>query len=300
MADTQSQGSPLGTTVMALPNPMSEACSRFLTEHWELASFLLYMMLLAFDKDISERRTANILLEQGGVLDKDKPEVTHRARHGVGAVQALMTREQMLLQILLCRGVDNYLIYLADLLGLVFSSRPETLRTDDKISYQDILQFKSMDDLVNFLAERKVHSLAYKGMRDLAGYLSNKLGFEICEQSEALERIVLVIELRNLISHNRAVINRIFKERQPKFPGEIGQVIRLNMPRTLQDLDLLAASVCDIEERAAKKWKFARPIASQAHDDRLKGLHGAMDEFEAAVQGNRRGPEGQAKDIPPS
>lgn len=269
---------------VAPPDPMSEACSRFFHDHWELASFHLYVYLLAIDKDRYERLLARAMLEHERMADADKCNAADVARHGFGAVDALVTRQQMLLQILLCRAVDGYLTYLSDLLALVFATRPETMRGGEQVSYKDILQFKSMDDLVASLAERKVHELAYKSMRDLAKYMTERCGFDVCETPAALDRITLVIELRNLIAHNRAVINRIFKDRQKDYPGNVGEVVTLDMAQTMGDIDLLAASVADIEARAAAKWCLPRPVARAVHDERMAGLERVMDMVEKGLE----------------
>jgi hypothetical protein len=275
-------------TMTGPPDPMTEECSQFFDEHWQLASFLLFVMMLAVEKDETERRLARLTLQHGNLPDSDREKIVPVTIHGIGAWQALMTREQTLLQFMLCRAVDNFLSYISELLALLFSSRPETLLGEDKVSYDEILQFQTLEELIGYLAETKVHELSYKGMRELAKYLSKRLGFAFCQDQQAFDRIVLVIEMRNLITHNRGVVNRIFKRRQPSFPADLRTVITLEMTQTVQDIDLLARSVCDIEERAGAKWGLRRPVPRKVHDERMKGLFKSMEMFELALENMRK------------
>jgi hypothetical protein len=282
----ESHDSPAG--IVLPPDPMSKACGRFFDEYWELLSFLTYVMMLAVDKDDYERRFAQLKLEHVQLTEDAKKQAAEIAIHGVGAWDALMSRQQMLLQIILCRAVDSYLIYLSHLLALVFLTKPETLRSNDSITVQDVLQFKSMDDLIDYLADKKVHSLANKSMRDLVKFFDKRFGFKVIEETDYLDRIVLLIELRNLIVHNRAIINRVFKDRQPTFAGSIGDLIGLDTMETLYGVELLAGSVIDIEKRAAKQWGFCQPVPLEVHAGRMSGMVKVMDHFEKAIERKKK------------
>jgi hypothetical protein len=273
------------TAIVTPPDPMSEGCHKFFFEHWELATHYIYICVLTTDKDEYEKQIAKIRLDNGLFTEKEKPLLEVVSRIGVGAWKALMHRQQFLLQTMLCRAVDNYLSYISDLLTIVFKSKPETLRSNEQVKCEDILQYTTIEEIIGFLAEQKVHDLSYKGMRSLAEYVKNRLGFMLCEQGAVFDRIVFLIELRNLISHNRCIVNRIFKARLPTFAGSIGDLVVLDMMQTFGDMDLLATSVCDIEGRAAAKWAFPRPQARNEHDDRIQGLQNVLDRFEAALKG---------------
>jgi hypothetical protein len=156
------------------------------------------------------------------------------------------------------RGTDNFLTYLSELLALIFTSRPETLRSAETVRLDEILQHKTMDDLVKRLAERRVERLSYQGMKDLQKDLSEKLSFEIFTSSETLARAVQIIEVRNLLVHNRGIVNATFQTRTGTSARAIGGVLEMRPRSVVDDLDFLAKSVVDIDERAAQKFALAR------------------------------------------
>jgi hypothetical protein len=85
-------------------------------------------------------------------------------------------REQLLLQLVLARSVDNFLVYIADLLALIYRTRPETLRSSESVPIELIMKHDTMDDLISTLSDMRVNELSYKGMRELSDYLRKKNG----------------------------------------------------------------------------------------------------------------------------
>ncbi len=167
------------------------------------------------------------------------------------ATERLGEHEQLLLQMMHCRGADSYLIYISDLLSLIFKSHPETMRSAETVRVDEILQYDNMNDVISALAERKVSELAYQGMRELSRYLSKHVGFEVFNDKERFNKTVQIIEIRNLI------VNRIFVSRIPKYPVPVGQPIKLTYESTINDLRFLLDTVSDTDRRAAAKFGLA-------------------------------------------
>jgi hypothetical protein len=112
-----------------------------------------------------------------------------------------------------CRGVDNFLTFVSHLLGQIVRQRPETLKSSKTAPLELILSFDSMDSLVDHLAEKRVHDLAYAGLTKLNDVLLSELGFELFPLEEDLKRAILIVETRNIIVHNRAIVNDIYLKR---------------------------------------------------------------------------------------
>jgi hypothetical protein len=68
-----------------------------------------------------------------------------------------------------------------------------------------ILEHAAMDDLLASLVERRVNDLSFKGIRALADYLSDRLAFDLFDSQDDLQRAVRIVEIRNLIAHNRGL-----------------------------------------------------------------------------------------------
>ncbi len=173
-----------------------------------------------------------------------------------GTAGELATHLQLFLQMMLCRAVDNFLTYISELLSLIFGTRPEMLKSNETARLEMILQFKTMEDLVGALVERRVTDLAYQGMRDVSKDLSKRIGFELFLNPEELELAVRIIEVRNLIVHNRAIVNRLFLSRLPDYPTHLGDRLELEGKSVLEDIEFLARSVSGIDMRAIEKFSL--------------------------------------------
>lgn len=124
-----------------------------------------------------------------------------------------------------CYIVDRFLIFISCVVTRVFSCKPETLRSNEKVDIAFVLQHQSMDDLLASLVERKVLDLSFKGLSGVAQYFEDRLGVPLAETEDQLRTAILATEIRNLIVHNRGTVNRLFQSRVPFFPCAIGQRI---------------------------------------------------------------------------
>jgi hypothetical protein len=97
-------------------------------------------------------------------------------------------------------------------------------------------------------------------MRDLHGYLSDRLGFSLFEEDEKLEAAVHMVEIRNIIVHNRAVVNRRFLSRVPESQARLGERLEIVGKEVSNAIRSLGESCSDIDVRAASKFGLSRPM----------------------------------------
>jgi hypothetical protein len=112
-----------------------------------------------------------------------------------------------------------------------------------------ILQHVTMLDLIEDLAERKVDQLSYQGMRDLNSYCDDRWSLQLFPIGAELERAVRLIETRNIVVHNGAVMNRTFLSRLQDSPAKLGQRFEFDFDAVFYDLEFLAQSANSIDSR---------------------------------------------------
>jgi hypothetical protein len=112
-----------------------------------------------------------------------------------GAVDALRDHRQFLIEIILVRHIENFLNYLAALLFEIFTQRPETLRSSDRIEVEEVLRHSSVEAIVRAVAERKVEALSYSSFQDLRGFFRDRFSLELVGD-EHLATFVHAIEVR--------------------------------------------------------------------------------------------------------
>lgn len=172
--------------------------------------------------------------------------------------QALSALRPLLFQMVFMRAVDSFLTYLSEMLAEIFRLRPETLRSGEMVRLDFVLQHSIFEDLISALADREVERLSYQGMRELSGELEKRIGFKLFEQSHDLDRAIGIIEMRNLIAHNRAIINRRFLSRVSKSKFVIGDKLVIEAEVFVDDLRFLERSAEDIDRRAAVQFGIER------------------------------------------
>ena len=239
----------------APPEQMTEPCVRYFQEHRQLGNFMGFISGLALRADEVVSIATKALYETSND-EAEKTNLQEALERGPVATQALRSHRQLLLQMMLCRGVDNYLTYISAVMSLIFRLRPETLRSGEQVRLDVVLRHQTMDDLVSDLADRRVNQLSYLGMDDLSGELSDRLGFSLFEQSNDLQRAARIIEIRNLIVHNRAVVNRFFQSKVPDNSTDVGQPLTLEVDPVFSDLEFLAISVSAADTRAVEKFNL--------------------------------------------
>jgi hypothetical protein len=186
----------------------------------------------------------------------DLAKLSAAVRNGIGADTIVGVYADMIAEMLWCRGVDNFLTYVAHLLGLLFRTRPETLKSSRSETLETILEFQSINELVNYLADKRVYDLTFRGMRDLRAALLRELGYDLFPVEERLERAVLIIEDRNLIAHNRNVVNELYLRRTGAKWAKIGAKHTVGLVCTQRCMRFLAHAVLDIDARAVDKFQL--------------------------------------------
>lgn len=258
------------------PKQMSDPCSRFFHHYFELCDFILFITHLAIHRDEGAKIAAKALYDTSSD-EEEMARLERRIEKGAGAIKALQRYRQLIYQTMICRAVDNYLTYIAEFLALIFRTRPETLKSNETVKFDELLQHSTMEELINSLAEKKVEKLSYEGMRDLASYFQERLGLKLFDSNDDFQRAVFLIEVRNIIVHNRGMVNLIFKSRVPWFPIELGEPIKLKLDSDHPEDDVfahvafLAKSVREIDQRAAEKFRLPLPISLDKFQQNQKG-----------------------------
>ena len=234
------------------PELATAPCARFFDCDEEMSDFFIFFVRWT-------RRPDEMYEDVVKIAYQDEPEkLKELLAEPMGGQARIKRFGRFVIGMMLVRGADNFLTYVSELLALVFTSRPETLKSGETVRLDEILQHSTMDDLVKRLAERRVERLSYQGMRDLQKDLSEKLSFELFPSPESLVRAVRVIEIRNLLVHNRGIVNRAFQTKTGDSSVALGTLIRLSPRDVVSELDFLARSVLEMDERAALKFGLQR------------------------------------------
>lgn len=164
--------------------------------------------------------------------------------------------ESLVQEMIVTRLVDNFLSYLSDLLALIYKTQPAMLKSSEQETLEFILQFDSMDTLRSALAEKRVERLAYLGLRDLQEYLEKQTNFSLLPDKSTLEKAALLVEIRNVIVHNRAIVGNPTVRRFPSLKNALGKRLYFKSDELEDYKDFIGNVVIDIDVRATVKFKL--------------------------------------------
>jgi hypothetical protein len=189
----------------------SEAGYRFQLQHFRVFDFFLFVLTLSTNAD-KIRFTAAKALDSGGDKEsvanfekvQQNPDPTFRKLKSFGGYQS---------ELMIIRLVDNFMSFLSETLQACMSKKPELLRSKEQIKTEDVLRFTNRRDLVDFLINRKLNELSYGGLRGIEEFLDQRLNVALVNKDDEYALLGIAIELRNIYTHNRGVVNELFLSR---------------------------------------------------------------------------------------
>jgi len=243
---------------------LSVPARRFLDDSRSLTTFILFMIKNMKRLDDALGMIAKVALSlpdenTTAIDDVTKAALSERAAGTGGtALGTWMSYVPLQSELFLCRMTDNFLTYISELLTLIFSTRQEMLTSKDTIGVKEALGCATREELIGLLTERKVLSLSFKGLKDLQDDLTKKHKFVLFTDTPDFDRASVLIEKRNLFTHNRGYVNRRYRDHVKDAAEAVGEKLAIEMSDLLDDLDFLTNQVIDIDDRAEVKFKIPR------------------------------------------
>lgn len=170
--------------------------------------------------------------------------------------QALRKSSQEMLEMFISRAIDNFQIYLVDIIRAVLNLKPEILSArKQELSVLHILRFKTVEDLIKDIIETKIISLSYEGFGEIQEWCIDK-GIPLEIPNGFRSDIIDLIALRNIIVHNRGCIDFRYIKSTGKNNLNVGEKFKLNTDFLFNSLKLLDAVVYLTDEAVVAKFKM--------------------------------------------
>lgn len=156
------------------------------------------------------------------------------------------------------RAIDNFITYFKEILAEIVQTKPQVLKSQESEKLDFILDYDSMEDLVNAIATKKIEELFYKGIEDIEKFFKNRLGIDIFKNLEEKNGINRLIKQRNLTVHNRKKISKEFSKQFPELKCEVGQYLIFEF-RYVSMINLyLYNFISQIDEELSEKFKLQK------------------------------------------
>jgi|SRR5665213_646127 len=178
----------------------------------------------------------------------------------------------ILCQLVIVREVAAFDAYMQDIIMRVYTEVPGILKSNTQTTYADVLQFDSMEAFKAAAAEQIVMTLTYKSITELLEHLNKKHGTNILVDSPTIKLAVEYIEIRNIIAHNKGIVNRRFIERTNRTDLKAGELYPLEMTHIDNCGEALFRLALDIDKALASHFKLciAAPSEMETYKSQLK------------------------------
>jgi len=126
----------------------------------------------------------------------------------VASSQARLADIDLMFQLFFCRHVDNFQIFLEEVLHDVIRRDP-TLIAGLKLRKADAA-IPADEQL-----ERRLRKLSFMSLQELRDTLAAEMGFSLIPDPVEYERAAFLYDVRNLITHNYGIVDRHFLRKHP-------------------------------------------------------------------------------------
>lgn len=234
---------------------VTPAFKKLRDDYRQLTNWLIFTNNLSKTTDSTLQVIAEILLPHESDAEF-KRTLEKSVRSGAGAVKRFRKFQPLLRELVTVRSVDSYLCYITEIIKLIHESTPELLSSDHKISYREIMEIYDLEEILDYMIERRVTDLAFKGIRQLNIELRKLHGFSLFAEDEDIAVVNRLIEIRNLLVHNRGTVNRRFLERTDSRKDKRDKRVRLGSPA--DNMLILQLHAFSVDKRASKKFGIKR------------------------------------------
>ncbi len=162
---------------------------------------------------------------------------------------------KILARILFSSSADTFESYVSDLLYEIYLANPNTLKSNEQVTVEDVLNCNDIEEFVDVWARRKLGKLQRGSVK---GFIAdNKQMKELnavnAGQQNDIERI---LQVRHLYSHRNGIVDEKFLK---YYPGEfeLNKEHAMSVATMLEKLAYLADTVDRIDAAAIAKYSLA-------------------------------------------
>ena len=224
-----------------LRQPATLALGRYLNDLHSMLGFQAYLWRMIAKVDYGQGEPTK-LPKPGDPLPPES------------AVAQMDVHSVVLDEMVFCRGVNSFLTYLADLMTLIYEKYPKKLPSNKQTTYGFCIEHHMAGDLMSALAEATVMELTHQNLDALAKYFKRNLDLVLFTKDTDAANAALCVDIRNIITHNRGIVNRFFIQRNRRFANDLGKCVVVGEKDMREMLGTLGYCARQLDVRAINKF----------------------------------------------
>lgn len=163
---------------------------------------------------------------------------------------------KVLSRILFSSVVDNFETYLSDLLYEIFLANPQTLKSQQKVTIEEVLNCSDLQEFVKYWAKQKIGKLQKGSVRGFIEDTKQIRDLQILDKKEQSE-IEKILQIRHLYAHRNGIVDEKFLQ---FFTTEhqIGSEHQMSIEEIFDKLDYLVDVINRIDFAAVEKYTLSQ------------------------------------------
>lgn len=162
---------------------------------------------------------------------------------------------KVLSRIILSSIVDNFETYLSDILYEIYLAKPDTLKSDQMVKVEDILNCSDIQEFIIFWAKQKIGKLQKGSVKAFIAENKQIKDLNIIDSSTQND-IERVLQIRHLYSHRNGIVDEKFIKYFP-IGFIIGSDHQMSIDEVLNNIEYLSGVVDKIDSAAIIKYSLS-------------------------------------------
>jgi hypothetical protein len=162
---------------------------------------------------------------------------------------------KILTRIIFSSVVDNFEIYLSDILYEIWLADPNTLKSNSPVTLEQVLNCADIEDFIKFYAKDKISKMKKGSVKTFIK--ENKLISDLnVFTSSHIDNVESILQIRHLYSHSNGIIDEhFFKSYRGSL--KIGDQYLLSADDVLEKLKYLGGLIDQTDVAAIKKYNLS-------------------------------------------
>jgi hypothetical protein len=145
--------------------------------------------------------------------------------------------------------------FLSDFLSAIFTERPETLKSENTASYEEILSFQSMKSLTKHLATTRVKKIMSDNIDDVAEEIQKMFSIDISRGND-FNVIREAFYRRHVVVHNKGIADKKYCEKIPN--SQVGVKLSTNYEYLATLFAAIGQLVDYLDKHFSRKMRYKR------------------------------------------
>ncbi len=166
-----------------------------------------------------------------------------------------MKEGKVLSRILYSSIVDNFETYLSDLLFEIYLAKPETLKSEQMVKVEDVLNCSDLQEFITYWAKQKIGKLQKGSVKGFIKENKQIRDLRIIDDTKQ-EEIEKILQIRHLYSHRNGIVDDKFIKFFPT-GFTVNTEHQLSVDEILDKIEYLANIVNELDKQAINKYNLS-------------------------------------------